>query len=307
MLVSPAGAAALALTAGTAATIAVVAGVARELTATTRAQLAHAADDGGVARAIDGAGRLPLATLTIVAPIAVAAALGGLIGQAVLARGLWVPRREVRGAPATGAEAATVGERAGEAALTVARALLVLGVAIAVTVARLPRLASLATTPAPAAGAWLGLVATAAATAAVAAVATSLIDVAWRYHRLRRSLAMTTREWREDAREASGDPRWKRAARDAQRDDRALVADARVVIAGDAVAVALGWQPGGPPRVTHRGRGLAARRLRNAARAARIPLHADPALAARLAGGAAVPDDALPAVAELLAACGVTA
>ncbi|MBL8627252.1 MAG: EscU/YscU/HrcU family type III secretion system export apparatus switch protein [Myxococcales bacterium] len=306
VLVSPAGAAALALAAGTAATIAVVAGVAGELTDATREQLAHATDDGGVARAIDGAGRLPLATLAIVAPIAAAAAIGGLLGQAVLARGLWVPRREVRGAPDAGAEATTVAERAGEAALTVARALLVLGVAIAVTVARLPRLAPLAAAPAPAA-AWLGLVATAAATAAVAAIATSLIDVAWRYHRLRSSLAMTTREWREDARESSGDPRWKRAARDAQRDDRALVADARVVIAGDAVAVALAWQPGSPPRVTHRGRGLAAHRLRNAARAARVPLHADPALAERLAGGAAVPEDALPAVAELLAACGVSA
>ena len=34
---------------------------------------------------------------------------------------------------------------------------------------------------------------------------------------------------------------------------------------------------------------------------------ADPALAARLAGGAEVPDDALAAVADLLAACGVRA
>jgi len=306
VLISPAGAAALALAAGTIAAIAVVAGAAGELTAATRTQLAHATDDGGGARAIDGARALPLTALGLVLPIAVAAALGGLLGQAILARGLWVPRRDVRGAPPTGAEAASVAERVGEAAITAARALLVLGVAIAVTVARLPQLAPLTAAPAPAA-AWLALVATAAASAAVAAIATSLIDVAWRYHRLRTSLAMTTREWRDDAREASGDPRWKRALRAAQQDDRALVADARVVIAGDAIAVALAWEPGRPPRITHRGRGLAAHRLRNAARAARVPLHADPALAARLAGGAEVPDDALAAVADLLAACGVRA
>lgn len=307
MLTSPAATSAVALGAGLAAAVAVVTASAARVVASTRAALAHATDDGGADRARAAAAAVPLELLAAAAPIAVAAAVGALLAQGVLARGLWQPTRTVRGAPTTGAEPSTARTRAAEAAIALVRTLALIAVAVAVVVARLPALAELAPRPAGAASALLALAASAAATVAIAAIALAVLEVAWRHHLLARSLAMTTREWRDDAREAIGDPNVRQAQRAAGRDDRAVVAGARALVVGDRLAVAVGWQPGTTPRVVATGRDLASRRLIAAARAAALPIVVDADLAARLAVGAAIPDDALATVAEVLAAAGAAA
>jgi flagellar biosynthetic protein FlhB len=300
VLTSPAATSALALGAGVAAAAIAITATAGAVVRTTRDQLAHATDDDATARATHAAAALPLDVLALVAPVLAATVAGALLGHAALARGLWLPRREVRGAPSTGAEPATAGQRAVEASLGVVRTLALTAVATAVVIARLPALAAL-----PADGtarATAALAGSAVATVAIAAVALSLLELAWRHHRLTRSLAMTTREWREDARETGGDPQLRRAIRAAQHDDRDALAGARVVLHGDAVTVALGWEPGSLPRVVRRGRALDARRLLTAARAARVPIVADALLAEDLATAGHVAPKHEPAVAALLAA-----
>ena len=300
VLTSPAATSAIALGAGLAAAAVALTATARAIVGTTRDQLAHATDDGAAARASHAAAALPLDVLALVAPVLAAAAAGALLGHAALARGLWLPRRDVPGAPATGAEPATAGERAIEATLGVVRTLALFAVAAAVVIARLPALATL---PADGTARALAAIAgSAVVTVAIAAVALSLVELAWRHHRLSRSLAMTTREWRDELRDTSGDPQLRRALRAARHDDRDALVGARVVVHGDAVTVAIGWEPGALPRVVRRGRALDARRLLSAARAAAVPIVADAMLAEALATAGHVDAAHQPAVAAVLAA-----
>ncbi|MEZ4400541.1 MAG: EscU/YscU/HrcU family type III secretion system export apparatus switch protein [Kofleriaceae bacterium] len=304
VLTSPAAVAALALGAGVVATIGVVASSAEAVAAVTRARLAHATDDGAVAGAGAALAAVPFQVLALAAPIVIAAAAGALLAQGALARGLWIPTRTLAGAPTVGAEPATAGQRTVEALLALGRAAILLAVAAAALVGRLPALASTAGGPGRA---LLGAAGATMATVAIAAVVLALVEIGWRAYRLRQALAMTTREWRDDARASGGDPHARRALRGARVDDRALVATARVVVLGDELAVALAWQPAARPTVARVGRDLAARRLVAAARAARVPLVADATLATALAAGAgAIADAQLPAVADLLAAVGVS-
>ena len=301
VLTSPAATAGLALGLGTIAMLVVVGGSADALVASTRAQLASAGD-GDAATAAAAAQTLPRSVLALVAPIAIAAAVGAIAGSAVLARGLWIPIRTVRGAPSAGAEPTTAGGRALEAVIGLVRTGLLFAVAGAVVIARLPVIAA-----ATDRGAALVMTATSAlATVAIAAVAVSVLEVAGRWLRLERSLAMTDRERRDEVRDTSGDPAARRARRDRERSDRTLVAHARVVVVGDELAIAIGWQPGLAPRIVARGRRLDARRIVAAARASQVPIVADAALAERLSGGAIAAETLAP-IAALLAAAGVSA
>lgn len=106
----------------------------------------------------------------------------------------------------------------------------------------------------------------------------------WRH---RRSLRMSRRELREEARQTQGDPEAKR--RRARR-RRALAltpsvadaaASAALVVHGDGVTVAIAWDGGdGSPAVALAARGVGARELRIATRA--VPALRDAALAAEL-------------------------
>ena len=301
VLTSPAWTASLALAAGTLAAIVAAPGIGRALAAHARTSLAHAADPDALARATAAATRLPTVALTAALPIALAAALGAVLGQAVVARGLWIPLRTVRGAPSDGAEPATVGGRLADATLGLVRAAILVATGALVVVAALPDLAALSS------AAQLGAVAgSALATLAIAAVATSTLELVVRQRRLAGHLAMTDRELRDDARAVHGDPAIRRHRQHARDDDRAVVAGARVVIAGDALAVAIVWQAGDRPRPARIGRGLDARRVTAAARQARVPVVADAGLARALADApAAVPDGSLAALAAVLAAVGV--
>lgn len=334
VLTSPAVSTALAFAAGTLALLAIARAAARTLLATTRDQLSHAGDEGAVTRATTAASAVPLDVVAIAAPIAIAAMSGALLGHAAVARGLWIPIRTVRGAPATGADATSASERAGDAAVSLLRAAVVTAAGIGVFLAALPGLSALTARAGDAAGGRTGVTtgdgahaiasassgaaplasafgAVAGATLAaiaIAALATAVLELAVRHRRLGRAIAMTDRELRDDTRDAHGDPAVRRHRRAARDDDRALLTGARVVVVGDALAVAIAWPAGDRPHPLRIARALDARRLLTAARAARTPIVADATLAVTLAASPrTVPDDALPAVAALLAAVGVRA
>lgn len=302
MLTSPALVAAVSVAAGLGATLALAGAAARALTAATARQLADAAAPGRDAAA--AAQDLPGTVLAYGAPIAIVAAAAALLVQGALARGLWLPWRDVPGAPSVGADPATAGQRASEAALAVARTAALLVVAVAAAAAALSPLARLGAHDGAALAAIVGR---ALATVAIAAVALAVLEVAVRWRRLEGHLAMTERERRAENKEQSGDPGVRQARRAARADDRQVLADARVVVVGEDDAVAIGWRPGAPPRRVAHGRGLDARRIVAAARGRAVPIVADGALAMRLAAGPAIADAELAPLAAVLAAVGVSA
>lgn len=299
MLVSPALNAALALTAGLAAALTLAAVGARAAIDLARTSLSQAAAG---AAPDDAATALPMTVLAVTAPIAIAAAAAALLGQVAAARGLWIPRREVRGAPGAGADPTTAGQRAAEAAIALVRVAILLAVAASATASALEPLARAGADPA----AHLAIVGRAVATVAIAAVAVAALELVVRWRRLEGNLAMTDAERRAEQRELSGDPRLRAARRAARADERIELGQARVVIVADDAAVAIGWRPGAAPHRLVRGRGLVARRISAAARAVQVPLVADAALAEALHDAEEL-DAHLPALAAVLAAIGVSA
>jgi flagellar biosynthesis protein FlhB len=145
---------------------------------------------------------------------------------------------------------------------------------------------------------------------ALALVAIGVIDLALERRRVRRGLMMTRDEVRRELREDEGDPE-QRAER--RRVHRALaeagsVASATVVVVNPTrFAVALRHERGGEgaPRVVAKGTGLAAGRIRSAARRAGVPIVREVALARalhRLADvGDEIPEELYDAAAALLA------
>jgi type III secretion protein U len=145
---------------------------------------------------------------------------------------------------------------------------------------------------------------------AAALAAIGLVDLALERRRVRRGLMMTRDEVRRELREDEGDAE-RRA--DRRRVHRALVeagsvARATVVVVNPTrVAVALRHDRGGhgAPRVVAKGTGLAAARIRSAARHAGVPIVRDVALARslhRLAEvGDEIPEELYDAAAALLA------
>ena len=302
MLTSPAVVAALALAAATAALAAVVVRGASTLAASARAGWADAALPGAIDRAlsVDGASVTGRAAI-VAAPLAVAAAGAALIATAVLARGVVVPRRRVRAAPAIAEDASA---RALDALVGVARLAVLAAVALGFVVDRMPAIAALAGRPARGlAPALADLALVGLAHVAVAALAASALELAVRAARRRAGLRMTEREARDELRETGGEPSQRRRQRDAARGDlRPVVAAAVAVLVGDDDAVAIGWRPGHEPRVLARGRGVVARALRTAARARQVPLVLAPELARALTAPGPVTARDQPALAAVLAA-----
>jgi flagellar biosynthesis protein FlhB len=290
--------AAISIAAGFAAVVIAIGGVAVQLAARTRTLLATASDGDVAHHAVERAHGVIASVALAAIPIAMAAAVGALIGHIAIARGLWIPVRAVPGAPSSGAEASTVGQRLADTILSLGRAALLLAVAAIAIVAGLPRLAG-----ASDATALLTSITSVLATVASAAIVVALTDVAWRYVRWQRSLQMTEREHRDELREMTGDPAMRRRLRAARHDDRAIVTGARVVIVDDQLAVAIGWRVGDRPHPVRIARGLESRRLIAAARITRIPIVADATLAHDLASSQyAVPEHAIARVAHVLAA-----
>lgn len=151
----------------------------------------------------------------------------------------------------------------------------------------------------------------AAGTLALGTVA--LLDLAWQRRDRERRLAMTREQVREERRQSEGDPLVKaklRARRQEITGRRTLreVRGADVVVADRTrIAIALRYEPGRmpAPRVVARGAGRPARRLRDIAAEARVPVVDRPDLARalhlRCEAGTEIPRALYEPVAELLA------
>lgn len=243
------------------------------------------------------AGSLVADVLALALPILAAAALAAPIAHVAQTRGLWLPRRSVRGAPALETP------RTRHAALG-----LVGGVAVgAVTLGWLwmmaPRLALLVQSPA--AGAMM--LAAFAATLAAVWIAIGVLDALVRHADLTRSLRMTAAEKREDERLAGADPRWRARRAEAARGPsvRDAVAGASVVLLADGAAVAVAWDPMRRPIPvrTATGRDARATQILGLARRHGIAVHRDPDLALALADGdGPVPEALWARLAEIIAA-----
>jgi flagellar biosynthesis protein FlhB len=255
------------------------------------------------------------AVLRVTLPIAGAALVGSVVAaglQAGFAFHLSAVRpRLERLHPVHGLKRLLAPAQLGRAALAVAKGAALLGLAAAWwhgaarTVASLPRLDG-------AHAAWTAILVVAPLAVHLGGVlaACGLVELALERRRLRRALLMTRDEVRRDLREDEGDPD-RRAER--QRVHRALVeagavARATVVVVNPThVAVALRHLRGedGAPRVVAKGTGLAAARIRSAARRAGVPVLRDVPLARalhRLAEvGDEIPEELYDAAAALLA------
>lgn len=138
-------------------------------------------------------------------------------------------------------------------------------------------------------------------------------DWAWQKWRFEQSLKMSRQEIKEEQRQSEGDPllrgRFRRAHRELAR--RRMLADVKtadVVLTNPThVAVALRYRPaeGSAPRVLAKGADEMARRIKDVARAAGVPIVERRALARALFRsvrvGAEVPQQLYKAVAEILA------
>lgn len=201
--------------------------------------------------------------------------------------------------------------QAGRAALALGKAVALVAILAlwwrdaARTLASLPRAGG-----AGAISAGFALVAPLAFRLAAALGLLGLLDLALERRRLRRALMMTRDEVRRELREDEGDPEHKAERRRVHRAlvEAAPVARATVVVVNPTrVAVALRHERDGEgaPRVVAKGTGLAAARIRSAARRAGVPIVRDVALARaihRLAEvGDEIPEELYDAAAALLA------
>jgi flagellar biosynthesis protein FlhB len=268
-------------------------------------------------RAVLDLAAVPATVVATALPILGAAAVAAVIAQLAQTRALWLPRRNLPGAPTPDAGP---GPRTRRTAGQLAAAAIIGAVTVGwlwQTASRLAVLTALdpvapaASGPSPAAAPLLtgaaALLAGLGAALGVAWLALGVLDAVARHAALAHALAMTSAEKREDDRLAGADPRW-RARRDAiQRGPSAAdaIAGASVLVLGDDIAVVIAWDPTRRPIPvrTATGRGPRATQLLGLARRHRLAVHRDPRLAAALVDGdGPVPEPHWPRLAEIVAA-----
>lgn len=257
-------------------------------------------------------GALAEAVLATALPAAGAAALAATLAHLAQTRALWLPRRRIADAPAIEAGALP---RTRRAALDLAGAALLGGVAFAWLWLSAPRLAVLVAVdpvaspaaPSPLLLGGVALIANAAAALVIAWAGFGVVDALVRHAGLARVLAMTPAEKREDDRVAGADPRWRARRNAIQRGLRPAeaIAGASLLLLGDDAAIAVAWDPVRRPIPVRTATGRAARaaQLLGLARRHRIPVHRDPALVAALVDGEGpIPETHWPRLAEIVAA-----
>jgi flagellar biosynthesis protein FlhB len=147
---------------------------------------------------------------------------------------------------------------------------------------------------------------------AVAAATLGVADYLWQRHRHAKSLRMSHEEVMREHKEREGDPLHKVERQRLHREilEQQIIDDVRraklVVVDGDRVAVALGYDPdqADAPVIVAKGERLVAGMIRDVAREAGVPLWTDAALAQALGAvepGDEIPESAFEAVAKLLA------
>ncbi len=235
--------------------------------------------------------------LAFILPIAIAAAVGAVVAHLAQTRGLWLPRRQLRGAPALDTS------RTQHASLGLLGALAIGGLTLAWLWAVAPRLGRLVETPTAGVRMLIAFV----ATLGTAWIVLGTLDGLLRRAEFERSLRMTAAEKREDERMAGADPRWRaeRARFTRGPSVRDAVAGASVVLLGDGVAVAVAWDPVRRPVPvrTASGRDARATQILGLARRHGIAVHRDPELALALVDGEGpVPEATWARLAEIIAA-----
>lgn len=220
------------------------------------------------------------AVVAIAMPVLAAAAIAAIAAHLAQTRGLWLPRRRIRGAPAL---AHGPGERTQGAAGGLASAAVIACCALGWLWSSADQLAALSTSPL----AGAAVLARALAALAIAWAALGTLDALWRHAALSRALRMTAGEQREDARLGGIDPRWRAHRTKAAREPALSIAGAAVLVLGDGTAAAIAWDPARRPipACTAIGRAAGATQLLGLARRHGIPVHRDPELAAALAEG----------------------
>jgi flagellar biosynthesis protein FlhB len=257
-----------------------------------------------------GAMDLARTTLSIAAPIVLAAALAALLAQLAQTRTLWLPRRRIPDAPALDSGPAV---RARSTAFDLLATVVIGAVTFGWLWIFAPRIATLVELdPHAMLSAAGALGASLLAALAIAWIALGILDALAHHLALAGSLRMTTAEKRDDDRLAAADPRWARQrallARDVSAEGAALstaVATCAVLVLGDDVAVAVAWDATRRPIPTRVAVGRRARstQLVGLARRHRIPVQRDAALARALADGEGpVPEARWRDLAEILAA-----
>jgi flagellar biosynthesis protein FlhB len=248
---------------------------------------------------------IPLAVLALATPLLGAAALAALLCHLAQTRTLWLPRRHVTGAPALDRNAAT---RTRGAAGNLAAAIVIGAVAFGWLWLAAPRLASLVElTPAAMLAATAALGVTLLAALATTWLALGILDALARHLELSRALAMTAADKRDDDRLSAADPRWARHRAALARTpsfDTAVRASALILL-GDDLAIAIGWDPLRRPIPARLaiGRRARATQLVGLARRHGIAVHRDTALATALGDSEGpVPDRHWARLAQIIAA-----
>ena len=147
---------------------------------------------------------------------------------------------------------------------------------------------------------------------AVAAAVLGVADYFWQRFRHAKSLRMSHEEVKREHKEREGDPLHKVERQRLHREilEKQIIDDVRraklVVVDGDRIAVALGYDPdqADAPVIVAKGERLVAGMIRDLAREAGVPLWTDSALAQALREvepGDVIPESAFEAVAKLLA------
>jgi flagellar biosynthesis protein FlhB len=236
--------------------------------------------------------------LAFVLPVLIAAALAAVVAHVAQTRGVWMPRRKLRGAPALEES------RAAHGGLAIAGAITIGAVTLAWLWAFAPRLALLIDHPDAAALMLAGFLGSLAAVWIVLGA----IDALLRHAELQSSLRMTAADKREDERLAGADPRWRARRAEVARGAasvRDAVAGASVVLLADGAAVAVAWDPVRRPVPVRTVTGKDARATQILALARRhgIAVHRDPELALALVDGdGPVPEARWARLAEIIAA-----
>ncbi|WP_242347010.1 EscU/YscU/HrcU family type III secretion system export apparatus switch protein [Anaeromyxobacter terrae] len=286
--------------------------IARELATLLRTQLASAADPAVVPAAALHAALVVVARLSL-APAAAAFGAAVLAGalQAVFtfAPGALVPRAD-RVSPLQGLRRLLSPASLLAVLLGLAKAAILLFIAAAWLRGAAPTLAGLARLDARALWAALPLLGGLAARLVLAYALIGLADLGLARLRHRRALRMTRDEVRREHKEEEGDPAHRSERRRLHRAlvEAGAVSRATVVVVNPThVAVALRHDRDGDdaPRIVAKGAGLAAARIRSAARRAGVPIVRNVPLARalhRLADvGDEIPEELYEAAAAVLA------
>ncbi len=250
------------------------------------AQLPAVGLDPTPARALHVLDGMPMAVLIGAAPVCLAAAAGALLGtvaQGVYPSGKVLKPKFSRLSPKQGLKRMFGTKAVWEAVKALLKVIVIAVVVVLLGRKLIPELAGTGTLPLAATvqRARSGLQ-TMIWSAAIAGFALAAADYLYQRHSVMKQLMMSPKEIKDEYKQTEGDPQMKGAIRQKQlaiSRNRMMsrVPDADVVLINPThLAIALKYQPGrGAPRVVAKGAGAVALKIREIAKANRVPVVED--------------------------------